>query len=303
MAKRGTDFSGGGSDAGFTLVAVLWIILAIAAILTPLSLKARTQAAHTAALQQVDRLNTLAEGIATVLISQYRTALTRQQPDGISANSARQACKSGALLLSYRLQSHAGLLNVNTSGQSTLAQAFIALGQNRADADALAKKTIFHRSYSGNASLETQTGVLGGPKKAPLESLSELYDIEDMRGISYRDLRETFTVHSKSNTLALQAVPRHLEPILQEGSPVQAVTWDAAALLSSPVTVSVIVQRGIHRGQFNGLYATRTARSALGDIVETWRYDSPEPSGSLDEAPDCKQSFGHALHDALEAFG
>mgnify|MGYP003677373921 CR=1 FL=1 len=46
--------------------------------------------------------------------------------------------------------------------------------------------------------------------------MSELYDIDGMGQLAFRDLRKTFTVHSKSNTLALQSTPEHLKKAIEQ---------------------------------------------------------------------------------------
>lgn len=251
----------------------------------------------------MDRLDTLSQGVANVLIAQYRSTMASGSANGAAANSSIHRCKSGKLTISHQLQNHAGLLNINAVSQASLASAFLSLGRNNQDAQYLSEQVIAYRSFSNGSQSSRGENIIGGPKGAPLETVSELYDIDGMGQLAFRDLRKTFTVHSKSNTLALQSTPEHLKKAIEQSQSLRGAVWNNSALMSLPVTVSVTISRGSFKGQFNGIFAIQTTNGASNQIVESWRYDAPHETNGNPPVSLCSEIFGSEFANALEHFG
>ncbi|MEX3012095.1 hypothetical protein [Hoeflea sp. TYP-13] len=203
----------------------------------------------------------------------------------------------------YLLQSHAGLVNINRASSGALEAALVALGMGQGNAQDLSRKIIAHRSFSSADNGKSKEGFSGGPKSAPLEAISELYDIAEMGNTPYRDLHRTFTVRAAANTLSLTVAPKHLKDAAQRFSGLNGTSAHTADPSSTPVTVSVVVRRGALTGQFNGIFATKTG-GGLGDqLVESWRYDEPASDDEGNIFGNCSATFGPEFGRILNEFG
>ncbi|MDA4848840.1 hypothetical protein [Hoeflea poritis] len=293
------------SDArveGFSLVAVLWIVLAIAAVLTPLTLAARTQTVHIAMLHQADRLNYLADGIALILVAQQKTRSTDGEAQQRHSNSTVHRCRDGEVVVMHSLQNHAGLVNLNRASKSTLSAAFAALGKYDSEADLLADRVVDFRSHSSSDPGASTKDFKNGPKRAPFESVAELYDIVGAGDIPLQMLRQTFSVHSNSSVVDLQAAPPQLKKMLTEQNASDAFRAGANAQ-PSPMTVSVVVRRGTITGQFNGVFAKGSASGGIDRLVENWRYDDLATLDGQSTLGSCSALFGSEFRRILEQFG
>ncbi len=271
-------------NAGFSLVTVLWILVAISAVLAPITIRARTQAMHTASVLQIDRLDLLARGLANVLAAQQARSGTAP------ANSSTRACTAGGLEVRYALQSHAALVSLNHAPKPALTAAVAAMGEQ--DATTVADAIIANRSYRQASGSPVAPVIRGGPKQAPFESVSELYEIEDLQDVPYRLLHSTFTAHSTSNTLSASDLPIHLKRAAEQSQDLQ--TGSAARF--DQLTVSVDIRRDSVRGQFNGIFVR-----GANHVVESWRYDDvPDERVSAQET--CSAHFGQAVARSLEDF-
>lgn len=279
-----TERAANDPNAGFSLVTVLWILVAIAAVLTPLTIRARTQVLHTASLLQIDRLDLLARGMANVLA-------VRQAEGGTEpANSVMYACTAGSLEIRYLLQSHAALVSLNHAPKPALTAALAALGLD--SAVSAAEAIITNRSYRQASSEQRTLSIRGGPKQAPFESISELYEIENLKGVPYRLLHRTFTAHSTSNALSAPDLPAHLQRAVEANEDLQA----GPATHFDQLTISVDIRRGSVRGQFNGVFIR-----GVNHVVESWRYDDlPENLAEITDP--CSSHFAREIARDLEEF-
>ncbi len=283
----------GAADAGFSLVTVLWILVALSAILAPITIRARTQALHTTSVMQIDRLDLLARGIANVLVA--RLADNRSGGSVLPRNSTPVGCSAGVLDIRVAVQDHAGLVSLNHALKPALTAALTALGRDNGNASTLADAMITNRSYRP-ANNRTAPDIDGGPKHAPFESVSEVFEITGLRSASYRDLHRTFSAHATSNTLALPVTPKHLADAARR---FDGLEGSATGGSSAYQTVSVEVRRGEILGQFNGIFETSTR--GVPYPVETWRYDDARAAADSD-GQRCADLFGMDITAALEAF-
>ncbi len=272
------------TEAGFSLVTVLWILVAISAVLAPIAIKARTQALHTASVLQIDRLDLLSRGLANVL------AVRHMNDRQTIANSTETTCAAGGLVVRFTLQSHAGLVSLNHAPKPALTQAVAAMGQD--NAANLAEAIIANRSYRQGGGSQPTSVIRGGAKQAPFESVSELYEIEGLLAVPYPLLHSTFTAHSTSNTLSAPDLPAHLKRAAEASRDLQTGSTSRADVL----TVSVDIRRGTVRGQFNGIFA-----GGPGRVVESWRH-SEFSDRDVSEGEPCASYFGTAVADSLEEF-
>ena len=272
------------TEAGFSLVTVLWILIAISAVLAPIAIKARTQALHTASVLQIDRLDLLARGLANVLAVRHMNG--RQT----TANSTETTCAAGGLVIPFALQSHAGLVSLNHAPKPALTQAVAAMEQD--NAASIAEAIIANRSYRQAGGGQPTPAIRGGAKQAPFESVSELYEIEGLLAVPYPLMHSTFTAHSSSNTLSAPNLPAHLKRAAEASRDLQT----GSAARSDFLTVSIDIRSGTMRGQFNGIFAGGPDR-----VVESWRHDEFSDHDVSVREP-CASYFGTGVADSLEEF-
>jgi len=279
---------------GFSLLVVLLTIMAIAVILMPLTIRAKTQAVFDASLLRTDQLDFLAEGIATVLAARVMDRMNARG-QALAMNSMPYRCSLGSLHIDYRLQDQSGLINVNLAPKPLLEAGFRSLGFSTDDAEittnaVIAFRTPKRRSTTGVRGLE----IIGGLKHTAMETVSELYDIRTIRRVPFQQLSATFTVHTQSPRMTRQYVPHALEgAIADEGQFIQA----SAPRSQTPFVVSVKVHDAVRAGQFNSVFVASV--NAKPRILETWRYDI-ETEGAIQAIEeDCSVRFGSDFADAV----
>lgn len=278
------------SDAGFSLVTVLWILLAISAVLAPITMAARTQALYSASTVQIERLDLLAIGLSKVLMA--RVSGAGNAAPLLERDSTPLGCSTETLDISVSVQNHAGLVSLNQAPRPALAAAFSSLGFGDGEADALAAAAVAYRSR-GRFAEATSITVQGGLKRASFESVSELFEFSGLQRTAYLKLHQTFSAHGTSNSLSLRFAPAHLADF--NNRPGQSSIAQAEG--SSPfVTISVLVNRNGILGQFNGIFDGRAAGTS--HPIESWRYDDTSAMAKP-ESRRCEQLFGDAVADVL----
>ncbi|PWW01508.1 hypothetical protein DFR52_102170 [Hoeflea marina] len=297
-------------DRGFALVAVLFFLIVLAAVLTPFTIAARTY-------QLVVR-NTLAASASTAALSSIlqtgALVFTLGEANGLRWPDPTLVCEirlgpDSRVILRY--VNHAGLIDLNAAPPELLAFGFRALGLDPDAADGVAAAVVAFRTAdtgSGHAMLAESVAVAGGLKRGPFEAVAELSDFQPLAATANRRLEEVFTVLSGAGTVDRLRLTPVLEAMLRRGA------GDAHAFLiesggrAPAVTLEAELYRGdavTHRGR------TVFAQSGAGEtaplhLLEPMSFEaSPDtailrPQGSGD--PLCAGYFEPATQQLLAEF-
>jgi len=279
---------------GFSLLVVLLTILAIAAILTPLALSAKTRALFSATLLRSDQLDFLADGVATILASQY-VADIDQTGAGVRMNSTLYKCRTGGLTIAYTLQRHDGLINLNLAPEALLAVAFRSLGFRAQTAQAFAETVVAYRSSKDGIVSGSALEIKDGLKNASFESISELYDFEPFRTVPLRKLSRVFTVNSLSAGITLTNAPDDLRNRIATAEDLSAFVQQPGSSNAGAVGVSVSISDEKASGQFNGIFDAHGAAGRRPVILASWHYDVLDEPGTIVDEGDCRNRFGTAF--------
>ncbi len=283
---------------GFSLLVVLLTILAIAAILTPIALGAKTRAIHTASLLRSDQLNFLSDGVATILASQLVAGSGNAD---IAMNSTRYRCTTDGVTIDYALQRHDGLINLNLSSKELLATGFQSLGFGPETAQDIAETVIAFRTSDQGRGPASSLGVRGGLKKAPIESIAELYDILRLGHVELQALMRTFTVNSTSPWIAVDQAPAQLRNRILDAGDFDSLPGPNVSDYSGAISVSVNISDGVSSGRFEAIFDVggRTGRKPV--ILASWRHDLPAASGVTVDEGRCRNRFGPAFESTIAA--
>ena len=292
-----------GSEDGFSLIAVLWIVIAIAAIMTPITITAKTHSQHTASMHHVDRLNLMAGGIAVALRAKLGSAAGRIELFESLSSSSVHGCKSGKVEVAYSVVPHSGLVNLNLASEDILGIAFEALGTDKIQATDLARQVSAFRSHSVVEMQDNADAIAGGTKHARFESVSELYDIPGLRNVSYRNLQNTFTTNTGSGSPNPARSNDILKRALQKARGVSGRGVSETHGHEVAVTVSVALRIGSFTGQSNAIYSASNIAGRFDQTKETWRYDEPFNHPEVSNLMDCSAVLGVELARILESMG
>lgn len=226
----------GGLEAGFALVAVLWFLLLVAAVAAPFAVAARTDFLIASNTRQQTRLDTMADGLSTLLAIKFMGSEGEALLAVLPPNSTPASCAAGKYLIGMRLQDQKGLVDLNAADEAPLALGLQSIGIAQGAADAAAKLIISYRSYQPEASVRSGTGVVGGLKGGPFESVVELSDLAPLANLEPADFHRAFTVHSGQSVVTASRSPARLAAFLK--LPADAGTG-GASLPSFAVEVTV----------------------------------------------------------------
>jgi hypothetical protein len=210
---------GEGADSGFALLIAIAFLLTATAVIAPFVLAARTALDTAAATLRSDRLEFVAEGLATVVAH----ALSALPPDELSGfvpgvRSEPVACRSDGLTIETRVQDQRGLIDLNIADEALLELGLRAVGLDRSLAAAHARAMVAYRSTDAAEGAPLPGGdeavVRDGPKKAPFEAVEELYDFEALSAVPLDALRQTFTVHTRQPQVVGPLMPDALAEVL-----------------------------------------------------------------------------------------
>lgn len=217
-----------GPESGFALVAVLWFLLLVAAVVAPFAVAARTDFLIASNIREQNRLDMLADGLSTLValrvLGDDGAALLAELP----LNSTPVSCAAGRYLIAMELQDQTGLIDLNVADEATLAIGLQSIGIARGSADAVAETIVRYRSHQPESS-RPEIAVRGGLKGGRFESVVELSDLKPLSNLEPADLHRAFTVHSGLGVLAASRAPTQLATLLEapanpsgDGGPVQA---------------------------------------------------------------------------------
>ncbi|ARO26435.1 hypothetical protein CO659_16590 [Rhizobium sp. S9] len=199
------------AEGGFALLAVLAFLLLFAALLLPFSSAARLGALTSSHNFERSRLSYAAESVnayaAVKLTSDLFWANSMTRDDG-------KSCRIKDLTLTLRIVNHAGLIDLNVAGVTTIAAGLKALAMSDEQAAAVAGSIVAFRSLQAGSAPASGPQPDFGFKHAPFEDVVELLDFAEMRRFTPEQLSEIFTVDSHSAFIARDFAPKPLQPIL-----------------------------------------------------------------------------------------
>ncbi|MCV3243107.1 general secretion pathway protein GspK [Mesorhizobium sp. ZC-5] len=202
-----------GPESGFALIAVLVFLLLVAAVVAPFAVAARTTFLIALNTRDQSRLDTMADGLSTLValrvIGNDGAALLAELPP----NSSPVSCAAGKYTIGIRLQDQAGLIDLNVADEATLAVGLRSIGIVTGAATA-AETIVKYRSYQPEDS-RPAIAVTGGLKSGPFESVIELSDLKPLASLEPADLHRAFTVHSGQSAVAASRAPAALAGLLR----------------------------------------------------------------------------------------
>jgi general secretion pathway protein K len=203
----------GGQDgeSGFALVAVLWFLVLVSAVVASFALAARADFLISSNARQKLRLDMMADNVATTLSLRLSAAGYGALKDDIRLDSTLYSCSSERYAANLRIQDQAGLIDLNAADEKLLTVGLRALGLTASDNTAIAKEIINSRSYQPLVQPgQPDVVIIGGRKAGPFESVIELSDIEFLDQFEPADLHRVFTVQSRQPFVLLSHSPRTL---------------------------------------------------------------------------------------------
>lgn len=247
------------TNAGFALVAVLWLLVGITVLLAPIALAARHKVSLARNASDQFRLALAAEAIGFVAVEDLGNKAT-----AFGRENERRAvdeyhwCSAAEVLVGIRVRDQRGLIDLNVAPEALLTGGLEALGLATAEAEDAARRTIAYRSAGAMSPFDEAGMAL---KSAPFESVSELVDLLASAQLTDAVLRSVFTVHSKRTQIDPQYTPAVLDGVsaLHKG-PIEAE--------GRTVEIGVAVADRRWRGVGQGSFVVRLSARADHTILE-----------------------------------
>lgn len=306
-------------EAGFALLMVLLFLLAVTAIIAPLVLGARTDFLVASNRLQQERLETIADGLVTVIARELASPPLEPRKEEIRVRSEPLRCRDVRYLIEARIQDQRGLIGINSAPEDLLAAGLRALDFPTGDVTELAEAVIAYRTKppaQGDrdpssdpppvAPAAASDRVAGGLKLNPFEAVEELYDFTGFRGKPVKALNEVFSVHNTGETIVGPRISTRLSRVLPPSpSPnypfILAEEEDGAKTYR--IDVEVRTADGAMSGYGGAVVTASENETGAFDVVE--RTANPEflPEGESDfsGAVDCSMIFGAGVSAALAA--
>jgi general secretion pathway protein K len=229
--------AGTGRDEGFALAAVLVFILLATAIAAPFALAAKSRLMLARNEVVRERMSLLAEGLSHLVVERLPWTLAESRHFG---GTASFNCLAGRYRIGVLLQDHGGLIDLNAAEPPLLAIGFRSLGLPESVASTVADSVASSRApaspFAGGNGLQSQG------KQGPLESVTELAQLEALRAIPLARQLAHFTVHSASGTLAIDRAPDSLRRAVRLTTNASVVR--ARAEIPAWTVVVVVAQDG-----------------------------------------------------------
>lgn len=193
-------------DRGFIIVAVLWILAALATLVMIYSLYARETAVNF--VVHDERLQAQALALSGLELAAYQ--LTAQSKQPLTGNfSFRQ----GRATIAVKFRCENSLIDLNYAPKEVLAGLFVAVGVQREDALEFADRIIAWRTplQAGASDPETQlyeaAGKEYGPRHAPFQNRNELGLVAGLPPALVERVLPYFTVYSGERQVNVLAAP------------------------------------------------------------------------------------------------
>lgn len=306
-------------EAGFALLMVLLFLLAVTAIIAPLVLGARTDFLVASNRLQQERLETIADGLVTVLARELAAPPHEPRNEEIKVRSEPLRCRDERYLIEARIQDQRGLIGINSAAADLLAAGFRALDFPSGDVTELAEAVVAYRTKPPQQGDRTPTSgpppvapsagedrVAGGLKLNSFEAVEELYDFTGFRGKPVRELNEIFSIHNTGETVVGPRLSTRLARVLPS-SPSPQHPYIIGEEEDGAKTYRIDVELRTPDGGMSG-YAgavVTASEDETGAFVIVERTTNPEflPEGESDFSGvvDCDMIFGTGVAAALAA--
>ena len=201
-------------EEGFALLAVLAFLLLFAALLLPFSSAARLTALTSSHDFERTRLSYAAETVNTYVAAKLASDTSWTNSIKRDADADGMSCRMKDLTLTLRMVNHAGLIDLNVAGASTIAAGLAALGLDEQQAATIANSIVAFRSPQPGSALASGPQPDFGFKHAPFEDVVELLDFTEMRRFTPEQFSEIFTVESHSAFVDRDLASKALQPFL-----------------------------------------------------------------------------------------
>lgn len=209
------------SEAGFALVAALFFLVIVAAVITPFAVGAKTELLLQANRRQQLQLDLLADVIAEQHARRlFADGGATSLHGSVDKHGGYRWCATRAFQFGYRVQAQSGLVDLNAAEPGLIAAGLRSLGLTPEAATNATRDITRFRSYAPHSQSDPgREAVLGGYKFAPFETVAELADFSALRGHPLEDFREVFTVYSKRGGIDLSLAPATLrEELMRDAS-------------------------------------------------------------------------------------
>ncbi|MEO5326519.1 hypothetical protein PV773_24715 [Mesorhizobium sp. CC13] len=282
------------SNAGFALVAVVGFLLVASAIVAPFALAAKTRLMIASNNLERERLSLIATGLVNVVASKLGD---EKGSAPVAIDNLPKMCRLADLAIELQVQSHDGLIDLNAADVALLDLGLKAIGLPATEASETARSIIAFRTGSrafSEISDSQAPPLVGGPKHAPFESVSELHDVLPA-GIATSQLYEIFTVYSRSGTISRPSASRPIRDELRSsGNAVANAITDKAGIPVYTIAISVKNAPGL---MANANYIVGPAFDGRLQFLAP----SPPPSALFSETSQvaCEQLFGASVASTL----
>jgi general secretion pathway protein K len=276
-------------DQGFIIVAVLWILAALATLSLIYSLYVRESALDFVVHDR--RLQTEALAESGVELAAYQLTKDPNQQPPQSSFSFRQ----GSASVAVRVRCENSLIDLNFAPKEVLAGLFTGIGAQPDDAFAFADRIIAWRTplHAGNAdpeaALYAAAGKSYGPRHANFEDANELSMVAGLPTALVAHALPYFTVYSGNSAINVLAAPPSVLAVLdlrmnatedalkaQLGNMQQYITFDPSK--ANRVLVDVQLQSGQHMATQATIFLT--PGDAVPYRVLSWRSRVPPSEGN-----------------------
>jgi general secretion pathway protein K len=195
------------NERGFIIIAVLWIIAALATLVVIYSLFARETAVNFRAHDE--QLQAQALALSGVELAAYQLTVQPNQQPLLGEFSFRQ----GSAAVAVRFRSENSLIDLNYAPKELLAGLFTAVGVQREDALDFADRIIAWRTPLQNGASDGESGLYEaagkpyGPRHAPFQNRNELGLLADLPPAVVDRVLPYFTVYSGGPEVNVFAAP------------------------------------------------------------------------------------------------
>ncbi len=308
---------GARSEAGFILVAVLWLLAALATLASIYSAYA-TNSAVTARIPD-DRLLAEAAIRAGVELAAYRELSVSKSKRPTHGAFETEV---GQTKISVRFRSEAARIDINAAPKEMLTGLFVALGASKSAADGYADRVIGWRekaetnSDHSEAEAYKQAGLTYSPRGSPFNDVLELSLVMGLSPTIAERMFSFVTVYSGKPQLdiinaapeALAALPGITPEALADVLQARAGSSDAKALIerlgpagqmatvepNDAIRASIVVEtRNRRRVQAEVVFRLNEDKSSPFDILY-WRDDFDGPMRRAGGAMDLRLPWAEA---------
>jgi general secretion pathway protein K len=207
-------------NQGFALIAVIWISGLLAVLATSFVLEARTEGLIAGNRRDVQRLESIADGVALVRAEQ----IASMPPNELMkvANGSPSACVwSHGVTVMISIQDQGGLIDINMASPDLVAAVVKRLGATDVQARKILGESLDFRdadgvAFDGSAEPLRYTAQTIGPKNAPYESIEEIAQLPSMTDDLRSRLLPLLTVFSQQLGIDPATAPPRLMALLGE---------------------------------------------------------------------------------------